>query len=82
MADWAKMLKKETGRIYNKAQGITELILQAGLDFDIAAWLKDEWAAVDKDWALRRCVAKFLRANQAQNFSALKIRCRARLLRR
>jgi len=39
-AGWAKALKKQTGRTYDKRLGITQMILRAGLDLDADAWLK------------------------------------------
>lgn len=39
-ASWAKALKRETGRSYDKKLGVTGMILQAGGELDAAAWLK------------------------------------------
>lgn len=59
-ASWAKGLKKDTGRNYDKKLGVTGMILQAGLDLDANAWLKknrlpdpkpedDEWAMLAEE---------------------------------
>lgn len=59
-ASWAKGLKKDTGRNYDKKLGVTGMILQAGLDLDANAWLKknrlpdpnpedDEWAMMAEE---------------------------------
>lgn len=59
-ASWAKGLKKDTGRNYDKKLGVTGMIHQAGLDLDANAWLKknrlpdtkpedDEWAMMAEE---------------------------------
>jgi hypothetical protein len=55
-ASWAKTLKKETGRNYDKKLGIDGMILQAGIALDSDVWLKknrlEDTTEEDDEWAM------------------------------